>query len=513
MYVAFPEEMRKIDETAIDDGIPSILLMEHAARSVATLVRELGKDPICVLCGTGNNGGDGYALARLLSNSGLHAFVISIGEPKTGDASLNRKLFLEIPGECLAINELTEEKLGKLLDGSAVIVDALFGTGFSGSIEGKTARLIEKCNELDRTRISVDIPSGVDGSNGFVEGTAFRADFTVTFGVPKVGHFFFPGRRYAGRLIVEDWGFPHKHIEEVSSVKLLTDKTARRLLPHRPPNSHKGTFGATLVVGGSELYGGAPVLTARGALVVGAGLVHCLAPREVMRQVRYSHPEVIAFCPERDIGHLSPDDLKLIEGILHRIDVVIVGPGIGRHPDTGEFVKRLVAAATSSRKTVIVDADGLYHYSVSQKCLKGMPGVLLTPHPGELSTLTGLSVTEVRANIPLFREFVKERKLALLVKDSTSTFVSDEGDTWLSCFGNSGLAKGGSGDLLSGAIGGFAAQTGDVARSVLLGTYFLGKAAELIDHSEAFMQPGEVAAGFDKVFKNLHSLNDVAGEK
>ncbi len=505
--------MKEVDEKITRNGIPSILLMEHAARSVAETVLKMNKEPITVLCGTGNNGGDGYAVARLLRNAGIRTSIISSGEPKTEDAVLNRKLFVESAGKCFTLDETDDQVLHSLLVDSSVIIDALFGTGFSGTLSGRIARLVEIVNSLECTRVAVDIPSGVDGSTGRAHGLAFQAHKTVTFGAPKVGHFYYPGRYFTGELIISSWGFPQDCIDEFSSINLLSDEIASSLLPLREQNSHKGTHGAVLVVGGSERYSGAPVLAAKGALRTGSGLVYCFVPGKVLHQVRSHHPEVIAFSGRGNTGHMTPDDITDLEEIIDRVTAVVIGPGIGRNPETGDFVRKILSEASTRGKGIIVDADALFHYSNLQEELKGLKGVILTPHPGEFSMLTGKKLAEVKSNISLVQEYAQKQEVAVLLKDATTTFVSARGKTWISCYGNSGLAKGGSGDLLSGAIAGFYAQTRDIEGSVLLGTYFLGKSAERCELSEAFMQPEDVVSSFDKVFKELQSIKNSRGRE
>ena len=513
LRVLFPKEMKEVDEKIIRNGIPSFLLMEHAARSVAETVLEMNREPVTVLCGTGNNGGDGYALARLLRNAGIRTSIVSSGKPKTEDAILNRNLFIESAGKCFSLDEVDDGVLHSLLADSSIVIDALFGTGFSGALSGRIARLVEVVNSLECARVAVDIPSGVDGSSGRVDNLAFQAHKTVTFGAPKVGHFYYPGKHFTGELVISSWGFPQECIDEFSSINLLSDAIASSLLPSREQNSHKGTYGAVLVVGGSQRYAGAPVLAAEGALRTGAGLVYCFVPYEVLHQVRSKHPEVIAFSGRGNTDHMTPDDIADLEEVMDRVTAVVIGPGVGRNPETGDFVKCILSECSAKGKGIIVDADALFHYSNFQEELKGLKGVILTPHPGEFSIMTGKKPAEVKSNISLVREYAERQKVAVLLKDATTTFVSDRGHTWISCRGNSGLAKGGSGDLLSGAIAGFYSQTRDLEGSVLLGAYFLGKSAESCGLSEAFMQPVDVASGFDKVFKELQRTRDNRGSE
>lgn len=499
MKVAFPVQMRRIDELIIERGIPSVLLMENASRSV---LEEVLKYPtvkeIAILCGGGNNGGDGYAIGRLLLNAGKTVSVIECCHPSTPDAIFNASLFVSSGGGIHACEESTVESL---LSRADMVIDSIFGTGFHGELQGRVAELVEYINGLKSVKLAVDIPSGVSGFDGSVRGIAFRADKTVTFGAGKVGHYLYPGRDYCGEVVVRSEGFSREILDRQLDSSVIDEELVLELLPERHADSHKGTYGAVLIVGGSEIYTGAPFLSALGALRSGCGLTYTYTPAEAAAVIRSNLPEVIAIVGKGP--HIFRDDLDTIVEIAKKADSIVIGPGIGRNEETAETVLELLKVF--SKSSMVLDADGLYALSKDLTVLSRTEDILLTPHPGEFRRLCG------ETDLKSLMDFCENFHCRVILKGSSSVLCNPYGKLSINITGTTGLAKGGSGDLLSGTIGSFAAQTGDLERAGILGMYFMGKAAELSDESDASNTASSIGKEYSRVFSCL--VEGARGEK
>lgn len=508
MKIAYPDEMRKIDLRTIEMGVPSIVLMESAAIAVASEIMKRTPKKATLLCGRGNNAGDAYAVGRHLLANNVEVFAVKLAEPSTKDCRKNYRLFRKFGGKIIKIHNLWKH-WNKVKD-SDVFVDGIYGTGFKGHLSPEIVELLEAANKTHAFKVAVDIPSGVDGKNGEVRPTAFKADLTATFGLSKPGHFFYPGRAFVGRLKIVNIGFPEEFMIEEASLNLLTDKEAAELLPSRPPFGHKGSFGKVLIIGGSEDYSGSVVLAALGAMRVGAGMVFTFTPEKVQSVVRNNIPEVIALAGNKP--HLSIADLEGILSTLSKMSAVIIGPGIGRKKETFELIKELLIDLSSRKIPVIVDADAIHALKNLNHIKINWKNIVITPHPGEFSSITEQKIEEVVNNIEIVKEFSKKNRINILLKGATSIFSSYAGELWLNTTGNTGLAKAGSGDLLTGTIAGFIAQGLDIKSATILGAYFMGKAAEMCEIAEASMSASQVSSVYSKVFKHLNAIKASPGE-
>jgi len=506
--IAYPDEMKKIDRRAIEIGVPSIVLMESAAIAVANEIMKKMPKKVTLLCGRGNNAGDAYAVGRHLLANGVEVFAVMLAEPSTKDCRKNYRLFRRFGGNVIKFCDL--KKHWNKIKESDVFVDGIYGTGFKGDLSSEIGELLEAVNKIHAFRVAVDIPSGVDGKNGEVRPTAFKANLTVTFGLAKPGHFFYPGRAFVGKLKIINIGFPEKLMTEEASLNLLTDKEASELLPSRPPYGHKGTFGKVLTIGGSEDYSGSVVLAALGAIKVGAGMVFTFTPEKVQSVVRNNIPEVIALAGNKP--HLAITDLESILSTLSKVNVVIIGPGIGRKEETFELIKELLIESSARKIPVIVDADAIHALKSLNHDQINWENIVITPHPGEFSSITERKIEEVINNIDLVKEFSKKNKINVLLKGATSIFSSYTGEIWLNTTGNTGLAKAGSGDLLTGTIAGFIAQGIDMKAATILGAYFMGKAAEMCEIYEASMSASQVSSVYSKIFKHLNTIRASTGK-
>ena len=492
MKVAFPAQMREIDKKIIDGGVPSLLLMEEAARSVFEEIQRHAVSRAVVLCGGGNNGGDGYGVARLLLGDGIDVAVVRCYTPESDDCKRNAAIYSSLGGPAVDLEETSAVE--DLLDTADIIIDAVFGTGFHGSLEGSIAKLFGFVNGLEAYRLAVDIPSGVSGFDGSASDSSFKADKTVTFGLAKVGHFLYPGCEFCGEILVESAGFSKKIMDSLADSEVIDEEVISTLLPERPRNSYKGSYGSVLVTGGSEVYTGAPYLSALGAFRSGCGMVYSYTPGGSASVIRNNLPEAIALVSDGDF--LGPGDIKHLSKLMDRIDCVVVGPGIGRKEDSVEFVLQLLRSFPD--KSFVVDADGLFAISKDLSVLSRSMEILITPHPGEFGRLN-----EGRTDLESFMEFCSIHGTSAILKGASSVFCNASGKISINTAGDTGLAKAGSGDLLSGSIAGFAAQTGDLDKSAILGMYFMGKAAELSRISESSNSASRIADSFSLVFKQF----------
>ncbi|MFO7882701.1 MAG: NAD(P)H-hydrate dehydratase [Kosmotogaceae bacterium] len=500
MRISFPDEMKRIDKETIEMGVPSLVLMESASIEVKNIINERYKGKILILCGPGNNGGDGYALARRLLIEGYKVKVYSWKKPKSKDCIHNHDLFINIGGKVNNFDDYNQ--LISDVKASEVIVDGLFGTGFKGTLPEEFSSAFKVINNCKCKRIAIDISSGVNGSSGEVDKTAFLADVTVTFGLSKFGHFLQPGKYYTGELIVKNIGFPEKIIQKYIVNECIDVNLAKRLLPERYPWEHKGSYGKVMIIGGSENYTGAALMAAEGALISGCGKVTTYTPRNVQTVLRNNLPQVIAFGSKNK--NLNNDDLEIVRDLINDIDVLVIGPGIGRKKETKSFVLGLLEMASKiDSLKVLIDADGLIALKDNMELLNSIDDIVLTPHPGEFSALTEKRIDELINNVDLVREYANKWLSTFVLKGST-TIISDESkNIRLNITGNTGLAKGGSGDLLSGTIGALMAQNLKGFDAASLGTFIMGKAAEISDINARSCTIKDVTKAYSNVFNLL----------
>jgi hydroxyethylthiazole kinase-like uncharacterized protein yjeF len=481
MRVLTAAEMRRADRATIEEyGIPGILLMEHAARAVAEVAAgELAeRGSVVVVCGTGNNAGDGWAAARLLHLAGHAVRVVALRDAALlhGDAALMARAYELVGG---AVAPLGADALGA--GPGDVVVDAIFGTGLDRAPEGDFRRAVEAIHaaRLAGARVlAVDIPSGVSADTGRPHGIAVKADVTVTFAFLKLGLVLHPGAELAGRVKVADISIPPQVLAPFTPpVELLDDEEVRLLLSPRPPDSHKGTFGHVLLVAGSEDKPGAAALAARGALRGGAGLVSVAARPGALEDILRHAPEIMGV-PLPGSGPLTLDDLSPLEAALAGKAALLVGPGIPRGDETGGLVTRLLEVAPCP---VVLDADAL-------NAIAGRPGVLprarhelvVTPHPGEMARLTGLDTGQVQLDrIGVARHFAAEQNCVVVLKGAATIIAAPDGQVAISPSGNPGLATGGTGDVLAGLLASQLAQRLPAMQAASVAVYVHGRAADL----------------------------------
>jgi len=465
-------------------GIPSLVLMENAGRSTYQILRREFPDPdgeVAVLAGRGNNGGDGFVVARYLAQEGFPVSVFLLGKRHQvqGDAKVNLDILAH---HGLSVAEVTtEEDLNPVvhrLARAGLIVDALLGTGLDKPVQGLLAALIDRVNHLRPPVLAVDIPTGLSADTGEVLGAAVAAEVTVTYGWPKIGQLLAPGRDYVGRLWQVDIGIPPDLAREVP-VELAEAREMRELIPPRPFGSHKGTFGHLLVLAGSEGKTGAAALASLGGLRAGAGLVTLgiAASLNDIMEVKLTEAMTLPL-PEAPMARaLGMEALKPIRAFLGKGMALAVGPGLGTHPETRELVRRLVRELP---QPMVVDADGVNALAGDPAFLADAAGPrILTPHPGEMARLLGISTPEVQARrLEVAREAAARCRAVVVLKGAQSLVAAPDGRISLNPTGNPALASGGTGDVLTGLIGGFLAQRMSAWDAARLGVYLHGLAAD-----------------------------------
>ncbi|MDA3901962.1 MAG: NAD(P)H-hydrate dehydratase [Desulfuromusa sp.] len=488
MRLCTANEVMALDRQAIRQlGIPGVVLMENAGRACSDLFTHKFSDyfpgSVLVLAGKGNNGGDGYVMARILADRGwrVTTLVLGLEESISGDARVMLDIILKLGLPICFVDDISILEECFTAAAPTLIVDAIFGTGLQAEVRGLQAEAITLINQSIAPVFSVDIPSGVDGSTGRVHGIAVKADLTVTFDHAKIGHGSQPGAEYAGDLEVVDIGIPMTGRQKFSShVHLLDEAEVQALLPNRSAVGHKGKFGHLLVLAGSPGKTGAAALAANAGVRSGCGLVTVATPASVHDIIEVKLTEAMSY-PLADLdGLISSQAQPQIEQLLVERQALAIGPGLGQSADLAELIRFLLSSASVP---MVIDADGLNLLAGQLECLQGRSGqpLILTPHPGEMARLTGLTVGEIEANrFEIAQQFAIKYGVVLLLKGARTLIVAPDGRVNINSRGNDGLASGGSGDVLTGLIGGLLAQGMDGFSTATLGAWLHGRAAELV---------------------------------
>jgi ADP-dependent NAD(P)H-hydrate dehydratase / NAD(P)H-hydrate epimerase len=523
MKVLTAEEMRDVDRLTTErHGVPSVELMENAGRHVAQAVLRFSHDPagrpakICVLCGKGNNGGDGLVAARHLGAAQAKVYLFGKPEEMHGDAAANLHRWNEIGGKLVTVRDVAAwDAAWPEIARADVIVDAIFGTGFRGAASGPVAKAIEDVNRVSQKAtavrppliLAVDTPSGLPSDGQAAEGPVLYAHRTVTFTAPKPGQLISPDASAAGFLDVVDIGSSAALTEEIGKGALRWSEPSEFApLPLlRTVDSHKGLYGHVLVVAGSVGKSGAAIMSGHAALCAGAGLVTIATPDAVLPIVAGAHPEYMTepllstkdgTASKRNIVDAPPMPPTLTPGELDKFmkqhtlpferiqegkTVLAVGPGLGQHPETQEFIRGIVR---HTERPVILDADGLNAFAGHAEELRQHRSKFLaiTPHPGEMARLLDVSTKAIQQDRVAAAQGAAERwNVHVVLKGSHTVIAEPSGKTFVNTNGNPGLAKGGSGDVLTGLLAALTAQfrADDWGRVLALGVYLHGAAAEI----------------------------------
>jgi NAD(P)H-hydrate epimerase len=493
MRILNATQMREADRFTIEDiGIPSLVLMENAGRQVVAAMEaayEARLDGrVAVLCGRGNNGGDGFVVARTLLQRGIDTAVFVVGTVADvrGDARIN----LEILGRLgVTVVEIGDEQAWELhfseISQCTLIVDAIFGTGLKAALGGMLETVVADVNASGIPIVSIDLPSGLSADTPHVIGDCIDASMTVTLAAPKLPLVLPPGEGQAGDVVIADIGIPHEVIDGLDGrrIELLTPEQLRELVEPRAAESHKGDFGRVTIIAGSRGKTGAAHLSAMGALRSGAGLVTIATPAGCLPIVASMAAEYMTEpLAESKVGAVTKAAVDRILELRH--DVIACGPGLGRGAGVGEFVRALLERSDAP---LVLDADALTVLGDDPGRVMGREerDVIITPHPGEMARLIGASIEDVQANrIDVAAGFATTHNVHVVLKGHRTIIATPEGSVFINPTGNAGLATGGTGDLLTGMIAAWLAQLLDAEAACRLAVFLHGAAGDLAESAE-----------------------------
>ena len=476
MEILNSRQMEKADRFAIENiGIPSAVLMENASRAIAEEFFDLEceKESSAVVCGSGNNGGDGFTAARMLINKGFNPDIYILGDPKKlkGDAKVNYDILINFGADIIRIEDEDDIPDFSKYD---IIIDAIFGTGLSREAEGIFADVIDAVNDSESIVISVDIPSGLSGMTHNIIGTCIDADVTVTFCRAKLPHVMYPAKKFCGDVVIADISIPDFAVDEAGAQTYLVTSENLPVSAYREEDSHKGDFGHAVIIGGSFGKGGAGVMAGMSCMRTGAGLTTLIMPDEALKSSPLP-PEIMSLSVQEG-GFFTAESAEKVASALEDKSAFAVGPGLGRNEATEEFV---LSVLKNTEIPVVVDADGLYNLQKGgTEYLRGR-GVI-TPHIGEFARLLDTDVDTVLENrLELASEYAAKHDIVVVLKSADTIIALPEGERFISVSGTPALAKGGSGDCLTGLIVSFISQGYSTEDSAKAGAYFLGRAGEI----------------------------------
>lgn len=505
--------MQRIDKRAIREfGIPGLVLMENAGLGIVSLIKEkfpdLRRKKVLIIAGKGNNGGDGFVIARHLFNDGIDVTVLIVGKLSElqGDAGLNAETGRKVGIPLIEINEKRLSATDHLFRHSHIIVDAIFGTGLTRPAKGIFKKVIDKINKSGKYVLAVDIPSGLGSDSGITMAPYVQADLTASLALLKRSQMLFPAAEAMGELRVVDIGIPQAAIDkEKINVSLAEDDDIRGFFPKRRKASHKGDFGHLLVIAGSRGKGGAAGLAALAALRIGTGLVTLAIPDCCNAALEYNPMEVMtAPLPETKSGSMSLEALDVLLERTKNKTAVAIGPGITTHAQTVKLMQEYLVQLTCP---VVIDADGLNCISRSKGLLKKIKcPLILTPHPKEMSRLSGLTTINIQSRrIETAKEFARKNALTVVLKGAGTVIACQDGRIFINPTGNSGLATAGTGDVLTGMIGGLLAQGMDMDKAAIAGTWLHGLAADdyAKDNSQTTLIASDLLSVLPKTMKRI----------
>ncbi|MFC1845934.1 NAD(P)H-hydrate dehydratase [Chloroflexota bacterium] len=519
MKVVTAEQMGNIDRSAADIGLPTEILMENAGRKVAEETRKLignimGKN-ILVIAGPGNNGGDGLVAARYLNDFGAEVSLYLCSQRSNNDKNL-----ILVQERDISILNVKEDEGFKGLDNklatSEVVIDAIFGTGRSRAIEGIFKQVLDKIiAEKEKNPslyiVAVDMPSGMDADTGAVDPSCPQASATITLCYPKPGLYNFPGAEKAGNVIIADIGIPPGLAEDINT-ELLTDEWVKSILPKRPLNANKGTFGELLVIAGSINYIGAAYLACMGAARTGTGLVtlgtaQSLQPILAAKLIEATYIPL----PEVETGIIGPDAIPVLQDRLPEYNAILIGCGLGQNKGTVEFINSILFNLTSDISIgLILDADALNAISNTPEWWQKLNrNVILTPHPGEMSRLSGISVDSIQSDrIDIARKSAEEWQKVVVLKGAYTIIAAPDGRIRISQVANPGLASAGTGDVLSGIIAGLVAQGLDTFEAASCGVYLHSQAGNEVrrEMGDAGMLASDLLEVLPRVIKETRQI-------
>jgi len=480
MKVSSVQEMRSLDREAGETyGIPEEILMENAGEAAYRVIAQetgIPKRTFVILCGIGNNGGDGLVVARkILSGGGtVRVFLLGDAEKFSGAAKKNfeiaKRLTIEMPPAESADSIRTD------IAHADAVIDAIFGTGLTRDVKGLFREVIDLVNTKARRVFSLDIPSGIDGDTGRVLGAAVKAHSTITFGLPKRGNILYPGYDYCGKLYVSPISFPHA-LQNRGDIRVSIHTPVP--LPPRKKDGHKGDFGEALFIAGAASYIGAPYFAAYSFLKAGGGYSRLAAPASIAAHIAAKGSEIVLI-PQKETptGSVARRNKAALLSLAEKMDVVVLGPGLSLHEETQDLVRELAAGI---QKPLLIDGDGLTAVSSRPTILKKRKAAtILTPHPGEMARLTKKKIADIEADrIGILQQTAAELNAVIVLKGAHSLIGCPDGEVFINMSGNPGMAKAGTGDVLTGAIAAMHGIGLPVPEAVRMGVFIHGYAGDL----------------------------------
>ena len=503
MLVLTAEEMYDIDHYTKEVVGYKYLLMENAGRAVCEKVYSKVKrtDQILVFAGTGNNGGDGFVIARTLLNEAYHVTVAQVGsdEKMTEETFFHKQLFLNCGGTIVSVAE--ESRVRELVHDHEIVIDALLGIGCKGMLREPLAAIVSQLNASASFVISVDVPTGLPSDEGEAEFLSVQADETVIIGAPKLSVFLEDTAPYYGEWDVVSIGHPLKAFEKYTRRHAITAESFQASMPRRELHAHKGTHGRGLVIGGSDQMPGSLAMAVRASLRAGAGLLTAATTEKVIDRTAVYHPEATYITLSDTHGFISAQHLPSLE----KYDAIAIGIGMGRNQETRDFFKQIIDRIDCP---LVIDADGLAYLKPHlQKIRTKNEPIIMTPHPGEMAALLDMSVTDLmQAPFHYSRQFAMQHHLYVVLKGQYTIITSPAGDQAVNMTGNPGLAKGGSGDVLTGIILAMVMQNMSVFEALCNACFIHGMSADLLvkeKHSQYDLTATDVIEGLGSVFRTF----------
>ena len=506
MKLATPTQMKKLDELAMDVyKIPGILLMENAAlctvaKAIEMLAEAMPESKTVIIAGKGNNGGDAFAVARHLIQSGYPVIVVSLVQRSMvkGEADTYLQILENIGATILFVTDEAEmPRVEESLKEAHLIIDGIFGTGFYGNVTGLFKSVIRLINESSAKVLSIDIPSGVNGENGQVGGIAVKADETVTFSLLKPGLAQYPGAELAGKVTVADIGIPRGATRQLRfDGQLSAGSELCKYFPQRFVEGHKTTFGKILIITGSKGMTGAGTLAAKAAFKTGSGMVYLAVPKSLLQIYSITVPEAITIPLDDEDGLITDGSLNMLLEKSESMDSIVIGPGLTTKRQVAAWVKEFICKC---KRPMVIDADALniMAETVAEEAnifeIRQAP-IVITPHPGEFAQLTGLTADEIRTNrIKLAVEYSRKWSVTVVLKGAGTVIANPDGKYYINPTGNPVLATAGSGDVLSGIIGSFIGQGVKPLKAAALGVYIHGMCGDILAN-RSHMQAGYTAS-------------------
>lgn len=513
MKVVTNQQMKEIDRKAIEEyGISGLTLMENAGLRIFQNLKDIYPDlrlkKIIIFAGSGNNGGDGFVVARHLFNYGTKVKVLLLSpfNKIKGEAGANLNIIDKMGIEIIEVEAVKQEEIQENIQNSDLIIDAILGTGLQGRLTGLQAKITDLINIADKEVVAVDVPSGLNADTGKIEGPCIKATNTITLALPKIGLLLYPGASYAGKITVEDIGIPsHLLKNEKLKVNMVTKEMARMFLPLRATFAHKGSFGRVLMLAGSVGMTGAAFLASEAAIRSGAGIVVLGIPQSLNPIMEVKLTEVMTLpLAETEKQSLSEDAEEIILNIMKNFSVLGIGPGISRQLETQRLVRKIVEKSTIP---LVVDADAIYALSEDHEILKNIEAPLvITPHPGEMAKLIDKDINYILDNkLDIAREVAQELGVVVVLKGARTIIADKDGEAYINIGDNSGMASGGSGDVLTGIISSLIAQGANELHAAVTGVYIHSLAGNLARDikGERGMIAGDILSQIPQAFISL----------